>query len=129
MYVLIDMFLIILSILIGGNWLINTQIGYICSILIVLCSYFVHKNMVLKNVQITQIDDKLDDKLAIKQIKKQAHVSKVFFAPLRMFSYLFLVFCFFILVHYKIFNAVAFFVGIGAMIVANFAYILKYKNN
>lgn len=45
-YLICDMVLIALSLYIGGAWLLNTQVAFICSMLIVFGSFYSYKSMV-----------------------------------------------------------------------------------
>jgi hypothetical protein len=67
-YIGLDAVLIIVSIAFGGYWLLNTQIAFICSMLIVLGSFFSYKKLVEKKIEDGHrgeeraLLDKIDDK-------------------------------------------------------------------
>lgn len=65
-YVLTSLCLIVLSFIMGDLWLINTQVAFICSMLIIFASFFSYKRMIedrLENtdsIEILQDRDELD---------------------------------------------------------------------
>jgi len=79
-YIFADVVLIIFSFFMGGLWLINTQVAFICSMLIVFASFLSYKGMIEKRLEsgdlgddrdlLDQIDDKyelFDDEKEIAQ--------------------------------------------------------------
>lgn len=67
-YMYADIFLIVLSLIMGGLWLINTQVAFISSMLVVFASFFSYKGMIEKRLENGEIGierdllDKIDDK-------------------------------------------------------------------
>lgn len=67
-YIIADLFLIIISLLMGGLWLINTQVAFIGSMLIIFASFFSYRKMIEKKLEDGDIVferdllDKIDDK-------------------------------------------------------------------
>lgn len=67
-YLSVDGALIALSMYMGGAWLLNTQVAFICSMLVVFASFYSYKGMIakkLENMEISQerdLLDKIDDK-------------------------------------------------------------------
>lgn len=63
-----DLFLIILSLVMGGLWLINTQVAFICSMIVIFASFASYKGMIEKKLENGDIGedrdllDKIDDK-------------------------------------------------------------------
>jgi hypothetical protein len=64
-------FLILLSLLMGGKWLINTQVAFICSMIIIFASFLSYKGMIEKRLEEGAIPeevdelDKIDDKFGL----------------------------------------------------------------
>lgn len=64
-------FLLILSIFMGGLWLINTQVAFICSMIIIFASFLSYKGMIEKRLENGEIPeekdelDKIDDKYGL----------------------------------------------------------------
>lgn len=50
-YLFVDIALILVSLVFGGYWLINTQIAFICSMLIVFASFYSYKGMIEKRLE------------------------------------------------------------------------------
>lgn len=59
-YIVTDLFLIIVSLFMGNLWIINTQVAFICSMLIVFASFFSYKSMVDKRLHAGDIGDDRD---------------------------------------------------------------------
>ncbi|MBL0709245.1 MAG: hypothetical protein JJW00_09365 [Sulfurimonas sp.] len=63
-----SIFLILLSVVMGGKWLINTQVAFICSMIIVFASFLSYRGMIEKRLENGEIPeqrdelDKIDDK-------------------------------------------------------------------
>ncbi len=51
------LFLVVLSLFMGGLWLINTQVAFICSMIIILASFFSYKGMIEKRLERGEIGD------------------------------------------------------------------------
>ena len=66
-----SVFLILLSLFMGGKWLINTQVAFICSMIVVFASFLSYKGMIEKSLEDgaipEEIDelDKIDDKFGL----------------------------------------------------------------
>lgn len=66
-----SVFLIILSMFMGGKWLINTQVAFICSMLIIFASFLSYKGLIEKRLESGEIPetkdelDKIDDKYGL----------------------------------------------------------------
>ena len=71
-----DILLIVLSIIMGGLWLINTQVAFICSMIVVFASFLSYKGMIEKRLETGAIPDevdeldKIDDKFGLFEEKK-----------------------------------------------------------
>lgn len=59
-YLGVDICLIALSLFLGGTWLLNTQIAFICSILIVFASFISYKNLVQKRLEEGDVSEDRD---------------------------------------------------------------------
>ncbi len=82
-YVSTSLFLIVLSLFMGGLWLINTQVAFICSMLVIIASFFSYKGMIEKRLENGEIPDeideldKIDDKFRLfEEDKKDEELSK-----------------------------------------------------
>lgn len=58
-FLILDILLIALSIYLGGFWLINTQAGFIASMVVIICSFYGYKKIVEK--KLAEFDDKAYD--------------------------------------------------------------------
>jgi len=70
-YIGASVFLILLSLFMGGLWLINTQVAFICSMLVIFASFFSYKGMIEQKLENGEIPeerdelDKIDDKYSL----------------------------------------------------------------
>jgi len=60
-YIGASLFLIILSLFMGDLWLINTQVAFICSMIIIFASFFSYKGMIEKRLENGEIPDEVDE--------------------------------------------------------------------
>ncbi|PID47241.1 MAG: hypothetical protein CR967_04895 [Proteobacteria bacterium] len=92
--IIFDIFLIGISLYKGGFWIINTQIAFIASMLIVLSSFYSYKKMIDAKSSLFDKDDfdeEKEDKEIIKTTRKTAHTLRASLSPLRILSYLVLI--------------------------------------
>ncbi len=84
-------FLILLSIFMGGLWLINTQVAFICSMIIIFASFLSYKGMIEKRLENGEIGedrellDTIDDKYGLYESEdeiKEKELSKEEFVKL-----------------------------------------------
>ncbi len=157
LYLIGDLFIIILSLFMGGYWLLNTQVAFICSMLITFASFYAYKKSILKGVKNSSGEefrdsfDELEDPYnlfddedeEVEQPKKKGGVFKYTvkgFAsgiagavnPLRILAYLVLIVSFLYLSRHGMFDAFAFFSGLSivpimSMISSVFSLKLKQK--
>jgi len=59
-YLIADFILICISLFFGDTWLLNTQVAFICSLLIVFASFFSYKGMVEKKLDIGDFEKPRD---------------------------------------------------------------------
>jgi len=59
-YLFTDLILILFSLFMGGLWLINTQVAFICSMLIVFASFYSYKGMIEKRLESGDLGDDRD---------------------------------------------------------------------
>jgi hypothetical protein len=59
-YFIADIILICISFFLGGTWLLNTQVAFICSILIVFASFISYKGMVEKKLDAGDFEEPRD---------------------------------------------------------------------
>ncbi len=70
-YLVVNVILISVSIFFGGLWLINTQVAFISSMLVVFASYFAYRGVVQKRLEEGDIPkerellDRIDDKFEL----------------------------------------------------------------
>jgi len=70
-YIGASIFLIILSLYMGGLWLINTQVAFICSMIVIFASFLSYKGMIERKLENGEIPeerdelDKIDDKYCL----------------------------------------------------------------
>ena len=82
-YLLADIFLIVISLFMGGLWLINTQVAFISSMLVIFASFFSYKGMVKKRLEDGDIPkerellDKIDDKFELFEDEKQIKADEI----------------------------------------------------
>ena len=154
-YLLGDIVVIITSLLFGGYWLLNTQVAFVCSMLITFASFYGYKKSIQKGVQNSNgeefrepydeledpynlfEDENIDDK---KEQKKNNGVFKYTikgFAsgiggalnPIRLLAYGILILSFLYLNKYGLFNAFAFFAGLSVVpIMSMFSSVVNLKS-
>ena len=70
-YIGANLFLIFISLIMGDLWLINTQVAFICSMIVVFSSFLSYKGMIEKRLESEEIPqerdefDKIDDKYGL----------------------------------------------------------------
>lgn len=70
-YIGASLFLIFISLIMGDLWLINTQVAFICSMIVVFSSFLSYKGMIEKRLESGEIPqerdelDKIDDKYGL----------------------------------------------------------------
>ena len=138
-YLFGDIMVIVVSLLFGGYWLLNTQVAFICSMLITFASFYGYKKSIQKGVQNSNgeefkepLDELLDpynlyddDNEKEKQNGKKnrgvfKYTIKGFASgiggainPMRLFSYVILIASFMYLNRYGLFSPFAFFTGLS----------------
>lgn len=144
-YLFGDIVVIVVSLLFGGYWLLNTQVAFVCSMLITFASFYGYKKSIQKGVKNSNgeefkepLDELLDpynlyddDNETDKQnSKKNSGVFKYTikgFAsgiggainPMRLFSYAILIASFMYLNRYGLFKPFAFFTGLSIVPIAS----------
>ncbi|WP_279062134.1 hypothetical protein [Campylobacter lanienae] len=124
-YLILDLLLIAITSAFGAVELLNSQVAFISSTLILFASYLGYKNRVKnrsinyelsdKELEIFEDDensDKNSDKNSIKFRKIDILGA---FKPLRLISYLILIIAFFALLRAGIFEPISFLVGLALM--------------
>ncbi len=115
-YLILDAILILVSFFMGGVWLINTQMAFISSMLILFSSFYSYKSLVKNtNLNFSKDDFDGDDKDIIKKTKKITNTFKSALSPFRLLSYGFLILSFLILNKHELLNIRAFFIGLGVL--------------
>ena len=154
-YLFGDIVVIVASLLLGGYWLLNTQVAFVCSMLITFASFYGYKKSIQKGVQNSNgeefrepydeledpynlfEDENIDDK---KEQKKNKGIFKYTikgFAsgiggalnPIRLLAYGILILSFLYLNKYGLFNAFAFFAGLSVVpIMSMFSSVVNLKS-
>jgi len=151
-FLIMDILLIIVSLLVGKMWLINTQMAFICSMLITFASYYSYKksiNKKIKNANCGRYKDEYDeledpynlfDEETNDTKKKKTGVInytvKGFASGIggalniyRLSSYVFLIIVFLYLKRHNLFNPIPFFMGLSIVPFASLVFSLKSKQN
>lgn len=134
-YLILDAILIAISSAFGAVALLNSQVAFICSTLILFASYFGYKSRVenksvnyqLSEQELELFEDSEDEQTQEldtqdsnnKNDKKPAKFHKIdilgAFKPLRLISYLILIAAFFVLLRHGILEPIAFLAGLALM--------------
>lgn len=130
-YLVLDALLIAITSAFGSIELLNSQVAFICSTLILFASYFGYKNRVKNksvNYQLSEqeielfedeIDDNQDKNIDNTTKKKPAKFRKIdilaAFKPLRLIAYLILIIAFFALLRRDLFEPISFLAGLALM--------------
>ena len=138
-YLILDLLLIAITSAFGAVELLNSQVAFISSTLILFASYLGYKNRVKnrsinyelsdKELEIFEDDensDKNSDKNSIKFRKIDILGA---FKPLRLISYLILIIAFFALLRAGIFEPISFLAGIALMPLGVFCAGVYYSKN
>lgn len=149
-YLLGDVFVIFLSLFQGGDWLLNTQLAFVCSLLITLASFRSYHTFVERRVDAGLIpddkfdayyeDDKEDDdeaneneapsvaKVGFKQSFQNLALSyKSALSLYRILSYGVLFLAVLFLIRHDTLDAIAFFVGLSVVPLSSFLSVLFVK--
>lgn len=134
-YLILDAILIAISLAFGAVALLNSQVAFICSTLILFASYFGYKSRVenksvnyqLSEQELELFEDSEDEQIQEldtqdsnnKNDKKPAKFRKIdilgAFKPLRLLSYFILIIAFFVLLRHGILEPIAFLAGLALM--------------
>lgn len=134
-YLILDAILIVISSAFGAVALLNSQVAFICSTLILFASYFGYKSRVenksvnyqLSEQELELFEDSEDEQIQEldtqdnnnKNDKKLAKFRKIdilgAFKPLRLLSYFILIIAFFVLLRHGILEPIAFLTGLALM--------------
>ncbi|WP_086228095.1 hypothetical protein [Campylobacter sp. P0109] len=140
-YLILDAILIAISSAFGAVELLNSQVAFICSTLILFASYFGYKSRVenksvnyqLSEQELELFEDSEDEQIknndnsdnlnkknfTTKSDKKLAKFRKIdilgAFKPLRLLSYFILIISFFVLLRHGILEPIAFLAGLALM--------------
>ncbi|TWO15256.1 hypothetical protein ZA02_04040 [Campylobacter lanienae] len=138
-YLILDLLLIAITSAFGAVELLNSQVAFISSTLILFASYLGYKNRVKnrsinyelsdKELEIFEDDensDKNSDKNSIKFRKIDILGA---FKPLRLISYLILIIAFFALLRAGIFEPISFLIGLALMPLGVFCAGVYYSKN
>lgn len=115
MYIILDLVLILISIYKGGFWLINTQLAFISSMLIVFSSFYGYKKAIKAKSPLFENEEfeKAEDKEIIKKTRKIAGTFRTSLSPFRLLSYVFLILAFLFLNRREWLEIFPFLLGLG----------------
>ncbi len=131
-YLVFDAFLIAISLYMGELWLLNTQVAFICSMLILFASFYGYKKAIMTKVPMVELDaedEEFEDKEIIKKTKKEAGVLKTTFSPMRLFAYALLVLSFLYLNRHGYLQIMPFLLGLGILPLGSLALGLSFKRS
>jgi len=155
LYLIGDLVVVIISIFIGGFWLLNTQVAFICSMLITFAAFYAYKKSIKKRVESSNgeefrdpydaledpynlfEDENIDDKKEQKKNRGVFRYTIKGFAsgiggalnPIRILAYGILILSFLYLNKHGLFNAFAFFVGLSVIpIMSMFSSVVSLKS-
>ncbi len=149
-YLLGDVLVIVLSLIQGGDWLLNTQLAFVCSLLITFASFRSYNTFVQRRLDAGLIpddkfdkyyeDDKEDDddekesaaprvaKIGFKQSFQNLALSyKSALSLYRIVSYGVLFLAVLFLIRHDTLDAIAFFVGLSVVPLSSFLSVLFIK--
>ena len=117
-YLILDIFIIVISLLIGNFWLLNTQISFFLTMLIAFVSIRSYKKLINKELHSGKYDDLEEDEII--EVGKFRN-SATLFSPIKFLVYGLLGLCVYLLAKFETLNVLAFLVGampypIGALI-------------
>lgn len=130
MYIILDLVLILISIYKGGFWLINTQLAFISSMLIVFSSFYGYKKAIKAKSLLFENEEfeKAEDKEIIKKTRKIAGTFCTSLSPFRLLSYVFLILAFLFLNRREWLEIFPFLLGLGIIpIVSVVGGFLKFR--
>jgi len=154
-FLLTDILLIIVSLFMGKIWLLNTQIAFVCSMLITFSSFYSYKKSINKKIKMgddgiykdeyDELEDPynlFDEEANDNQTSKKTgviHYSIKGFASgiggalniYRLFSYAFLIAVFLYLNRHSLFSPLPFFIGLSVVPLASLlsSFSLKSKQS
>ncbi len=102
----------------GGAWLLNTQVAFIGSMLVLFASFYGYQKAIKAKTPLVKLeayDGELEDKELIKKTKKETRTLKSAFAPLRLVSYGFLVVGFLYLNRHGFLEIMPFLLGLSIL--------------
>ncbi|MBP3207893.1 MAG: hypothetical protein J6M21_06505 [Campylobacter sp.] len=124
-YLILDLLLILATPFLGLKWLLNSQIAFVCALLIIFAAHKSYKrriNLELLSGKYDNIGEFDDD-----EEKKKTRFSFTFFAPLKMLSYAFMALCIYILAKFNLFWIVGFLAGTSIIPIGTLIFLLKSK--
>lgn len=122
-YFLLDSVLIIFSIFMGINFILNSQMSFFCSLIILFTSIYTYKKRVFKDVFDCDFSDQNSKNLQ-KFIPKKL---TTFFSPFKILSYVLLIIAFFYLKNSGKFEIIPFLLGILLMPIGIIIFAFRLK--
>ena len=139
-FLALDVLIIILSLVMQGYWLLNTQIAFICSLFVSMATFFSYKRVVERRVEAEAIDmhddslkkhedpfelyeeEKIPEQTEVEVSKKSgvkesvrnlARSYKGALSPFRLGAYFILFISVLALIRHELFSPIAFLVGLN----------------
>ena len=125
----LDLIVIFLSLFFGIKWLLNSQVAFICALIVIYFAYKSYKkriNLELLSGKYDNLGEFEDDNEA-----KKGRFSFTFFAPFKMLSYAFMALCIYALAKFDLFWIVGFLAGVSIIPIGTlvFAFLQGKKEN
>lgn len=128
-YLMADLLLIAFGIFIGKIWLINSQVGFFGSFLIIFLSYKSLKSKIFDKVAQIKFEGvenpQIADENGGEKVKFLSPATLYFFAPLKILAYVLFFGALILLVKFKIFSPFGLICGIS--VIPLLTLILKFK--
>lgn len=125
-YLILDAFVVIISLFVGKFWFLNTQISFFITMLIAFISYKNYKNLLNKELHSGKYDNLESDEI-LKISKFQS--AKTFLSPFKFVAYSLFGLSIFILAKLNLLNPLALLVGVFIYPLGAFIYGVFYDKS
>ncbi|NLY04047.1 MAG: hypothetical protein GXZ15_04320 [Campylobacter sp.] len=116
-YLVLDIFVLILTFIFGLKWLLSSQIAFICTVFIAFVSYRSYSNLISSEIMSGRFDDidfeKLDQEGGKLPKASKIGAFKAFMSPFKILAYLLLGVGFYLLAKFQLLNIIAFILGVS----------------
>ena len=112
-YLILDLLLVLATPFLGLKWLLNSQIAFVCALLIIFAAHKSYK----KRINLELLSGKYDNigEFSDDEEKKKTKFSFTFFAPFKLLAYAFTALCIWLLAKFSLFNAPGFLIGVSVV--------------